>query len=144
MRRAAALLLALSLGLGLAACQRAPGELRIVDGWIREPASAEGPLAGYLKLDNGTAAALHCDGASSADFGAIEIHRTAVQDGMSRMLRDQVVEVPAGGQASLEPGSYHLMLFRPQRPLRAGDHATITLHCGPQRPAAEFTVRASS
>ncbi|AXQ29486.1 copper chaperone PCu(A)C [Solimonas sp. K1W22B-7] len=125
----------------LAACQRAPGELRIADGWIRE-APADGPMAGYLRLDNGLAEAVRCDGAASPDFGAIEIHRSAVEDGMSRMLRDQVVEAPAGGHALLQPGGYHLMLFRAQRPLRAGDRATITLHCGAHQPRAEFTVRA--
>jgi copper(I)-binding protein len=136
--------LALLLAVLLGGCQRAPGELRIADAWIRASAVADGPMAGYLRLDNGLAEAVRCDGASSADFGAIEIHRSALENGMSRMLRDQVVEAPAGGEALLQPGSYHLMLFRPQRPLKAGDRATITLHCGAHRPGAEFTVRAPS
>ena len=136
--------LALLLAACLGGCQRAPGELRLSDAWIRGAAAADGPMAGYLRLDNGLAESVRCDGASSPDFGAIEIHRSAVEDGMSRMLRDQVVETPAGGQALLQPGDFHLMLFRPQRPLKAGDRATITLHCGAHRPAAEFTVRAPS
>lgn len=134
-------LLALLPLLALAACRQPPGELRLGDAWIRE-APSEGPMAGYVRIDNGLPEALRCDGATSPDFGAIEIHRSALENGMSRMLRDQVVEVPARGRALLQPGDYHLMLFRPQRALKAGDHATITLLCGTRHASAEFTIRA--
>ena len=134
-------LLALLPLLALAACRQPPGEFRLGDAWIRE-APAEGPMAGYVRIDNGLPEALRCDGATSPDFGAIEIHRSALENGMSRMLRDQVVEVPARGQALLQPGDYHLMLFRPQRALKAGDRATITLLCGTRHASAEFTIRA--
>jgi len=124
----------------LAACSRPAGSLQAEDAWIRE-APPGGPMAGYVTLKNGTAEVLRCEGARSADFGAIEIHRTQVEGGMSHMLRDQVVEVPAGGSARLEPGSYHLMLFRPQRELPAGSRSSITLVCGAHSVAAEFTVK---
>lgn len=136
-----AALLALLPLLALAACRQAPGELLLSDAWIRE-APADGPMAGYLRIDNGLPEALRCDKASSPDFGAVEIHRSALENGMSRMLRDQVIEVPARSQALLQPGDYHLMLFRPQRALKAGDSATITLLCGSRHASAEFTVRA--
>lgn len=135
------LLPALLAVLAFAACSKPAGTLQATDAWIRE-APPGLPMAGYATLNNGTSAALRCDSAGSADFGAIEIHRTVIEDGMSRMMRAQVVELPAGGSAKLEPGSYHLMLFRPQRPLRAGDHSTITFHCGSLNVSAEFTVRA--
>ena len=99
-------------------------------------------MAGYLRIDNGLPEDLRCDKASSPDFGAVEIHRSALENGMARMLRDQVIEIPARGQALLQPGDYHLMLFRPQRPLKAGDSASITLLCGSRHASAEFTVRA--
>lgn len=128
------------VGCLLAACSRPAGSLQAEDAWIRE-APPGAPMAGYVVLQNGTPETLHCDGARSADFGAIEIHRTQVEDGMSRMRRDQVVEVPAGGSARLEPGSYHLMLFRPQRELPAGSRSRITLVCGAHSVTAEFTIK---
>lgn len=135
MKRAALLPLLL-----LAACRPAPATLEAHEGWLRA-GPAEGPLAGYVRLHNGTRADLRCDGAESADFGAIEIHRSMVHDGMSHMMRDQVVEIPAGGRAELAPGGLHLMLFRPQRALQAGDRSRITLRCGEQRVTADFVVR---
>lgn len=134
MARAALLLLM------LAACGRGPGALEARDAWLRA-APAEAPMAGYVRLRNGTRTDLRCDAAESADFGAIEIHRSSVHEGMSHMLRDQVVEIPAGGGAELAPGGLHLMLFRPQRTLQPGDRSRITLLCGPERVTAEFVVR---
>lgn len=113
------------------------------DPWIREAPPGAQAMAGYVLLRNRTDTALRCDAATSPDFGAIEIHRSVVENGQSRMLRSQVVEVPDGGTAALAPGGYHLMLFRPQRPLPAGEHADIALHCGEQRLALRFTVRAA-
>ncbi len=114
------------------------------DAWIREAPPGATATAGYVQLRNNTATPIQCDGASGADFGAIELHRSVIEDGASRMLRNQVLEVPAQGSAELAPGGYHLMLFRPQRPLAAGDHSTLTLHCGDQRPEIDFTLRPAS
>ena len=132
---------ALAAGLLLVACTKPAGLLQAEDAWIRE-APPGSPMAGYVTLKNGTASALRCDSATSADFGAIEIHRTRVENGMSRMLREQLLDVPGGGSAKLEPGSYHLMLFRPQRALPAGSRSRITLFCGAHSVAAEFTIKA--
>lgn len=111
--------------------------------WIREAPPGAPVMAGYLRLHNHSDQPVRCSRASGADFGAIEIHRTLVEDGKSRMLRDQTVEVPAGGSAELAPGGYHLMLFRPQRPLAAGDTARVALHCDGRDLAVDFTVRSA-
>lgn len=111
------------------------------DAWIREAPPGAAVMAGYVVLRNAGAQPIRCSAASGADFGAIEIHRTVVEDGRSRMLRGQVVEVPPGGSVQLAPGSYHLMLFRPQRPLAAGDTSRLRLDCGEQHIETVFTIR---
>lgn len=113
------------------------------DGWIRAAPPGAGVMAGYVRLSNRSDRPIRCDGASGADFGAIEIHRTMIEDGQSRMLRDQIVEIPARGSAALAPGGYHLMLFRPQRPLAAGDRSSLSLICGDIRLTTEFTARSA-
>ncbi|MEQ1438180.1 copper chaperone PCu(A)C [Fontimonas sp. SYSU GA230001] len=113
------------------------------DAWIRAAPPGARVMAGYVQLVNRGDVPLRCDAASGADFGAIEIHRTLIEEGQSRMLRDQVVEIPAHGRAALAPGGYHLMLFRPQRPLSPGDRSLLTLECGEIRTTIEFTVRAA-
>lgn len=134
---------ALALACLLAAsCKPSHGpEVVLDEAWVR--AAPQGaPMAGYFRIHNGTAAVLSCDRASSPDFGAIEIHRSLIEDGMSRMLRDQVLEVAPGAEGRAEPGGLHLMLFRPQRPLVPGDQSRITLQCGDQHVSADFRVRA--
>jgi copper(I)-binding protein len=125
--------------LALAAC--GDGQLVAADAWIREAPPGAAAMAGYATLRNGTREALRCDAASGPDFGAVELHRTVVENGMSRMERGQVVELAAGGEARLEPGGLHLMLFRPQRELRAGTRTRLTLQCGSRSVSAEFEVR---
>lgn len=135
------LLPVLLAGAALSSCTQPTAPLTAHDAWIRAAPPGASAMAGYVEIENHGEAPVRCTGASGADFGAIEIHRTLIENGQSRMLRDQVVDVPEHGRAALAPGGYHLMLFRPQRPLSAGDRSTLTLHCGAVDLTTEFTVR---
>ncbi len=127
--RASALCMAGVLML-LAGCGSSSGTATIEDAWIPAAPPGAGVMAGYLLLRNGSSQALRCDRASGADFGAAEIHRSVIESGQSRMLRDQVIEVAAGESAQLAPGGLHLMLFRPARAFEVGDQTVLNLHCG--------------
>ncbi len=59
--------------------------------------------------------------------GVVEIHRSAIEDGVMRMRQVEGIEVPAGGEARLEPGGYHLMLIGVNRELREGDRFEVVL-----------------
>lgn len=134
------LLVLLAVALLSSACGARAGEARIENPWIPEAPPGAGAMAGYFTLRNDSDRPLRCDGAAGADFGAIEIHRSVVEDGQSRMLRNQVVDVPPGGQVAFERGGLHLMLFRPQRPLRDGDSTELQLRCGEVTVTARFPV----
>lgn len=127
----------------LAGCKPAANEpiLSAQDAWIRAAPPGANVMAGYATLRNRGEQLIRCDGVSGADFGAAEIHRTVLENGDSRMLRDQILEVPAGKEAALAPGSFHLMLFRPQRVFTVGDTTTLVLRCGSQQLSAEFQIR---
>lgn len=99
------------------------------------------PMAGYVSLHNAGTQALTIDGARSPDFGAVELHRTVYQDGNARMLRDQKLPIAPGADGAFARGSYHLMLFRPQKPLKAGDTVTIDLKCGNAATPVQFSVK---
>lgn len=137
------LIVTLTLGvtLGLTACQRGDGQITTLNARIPAAPPGAGVMAGYLDLRNGTQQALRCDAVSGPDFGAAEIHRTVVEDGQSRMLREQIVEAVPGATVSLAPGGLHLMLFRPQRELRAGDQTVLTLRCGDTAVSATFQIQ---
>ncbi len=126
--RLAGLLIALTLLSSTSAPSRAAGALQVSDPWIREAPPAASVLAGYLELANSGDAPVVIEAVSSPDFGAAEIHRSWIEDGMARMQPVPELSVPPGGSVRLMPGGYHLMLFRPVRPLAAGDTATVLLH----------------
>lgn len=58
---------------------------------------------------------------------AVELHRSAIEDGVMRMRQVEAIEVPARGEVSLAPGGYHLMLIGVKRALQDGDRFPVTL-----------------
>jgi periplasmic copper chaperone A len=131
--------LALVLLLAAAEALACPG-LEVREAWIREAPQGAMMTAGYARLANTTGAVLVLDGASSPLFDSVEIHRSAVVDGMAKMLQEPLSLAP-GATAALAPGSWHLMLFEPARGLQAGEKVPVWLQCGTQRSEHAFTVR---
>lgn len=66
-----------------------------------------------------------------------EIHETVIEGGMLRMQPVAGgVAVPAGGEAQLKPGGYHVMLSGLKSAIRRGDSVAVTLtfeHAGAVR-----------
>ena len=84
-------------------------------------------IAGGESSDRLTAAAVDESVAMKA-----EIHETTMavgDDGQEMMAMQQVssIDVPAGGDAVLEPGGYHIMLMQLAEPLVDGNEFTVTL-----------------
>lgn len=105
----------------------ADAALTVHDAWIR-PAPPNAPvLAGYMTLDNRSAAARVLVGASSRAFGKVTIHRTEQAQGMSKMTHLAGVEIAAHEKMVFGPGGYHLMLEQPKRALNAGDSVPVVL-----------------
>jgi periplasmic copper chaperone A len=102
--------------------------IQIRDAWIREAPPGSTVLAGYLTLVNQGKADVTITGVSSPDFGAAEIHLSRMENGLAQMVPVEELVIPAGKTVTLQPGSYHLMLFRPARDLHEGDSVTLRLH----------------
>ena len=144
MRAFRALLLTTLSALVLVACNADRPPVGIEGAWIRQAPPGATAWVAYAKLHNNSGQDLNCDRISASDFGAAEIHRTLVEDGVSRMLRDQVLPLPSGGTAAFAPGIYHIMLFRPQRDLKPGDRSRLTVVCGDTRLDADFEIRSAA
>lgn len=94
--------------------------------WIRLGPPDAMMLAGYLRIDNPSNQPMRLRSIQSDAFGAIELHRTEVVDGVSRMREVPSLSIAPGGSVVLEPGGMHLMLMQPQRALREGDNVAIS------------------
>lgn len=122
------------IALGLAACGAPQPPLVASDVEITRPVPGRHMSAGFLVLSNNTNDAIHITGVSSPQFGAVEIHETTVEDGISRMRELDELVVPAGGSVTLERGGKHLMLMRAQDlqdsvtlQLMSGDSPVLTI-----------------
>lgn len=81
--------------------------------WVRQVPPAARMTAGYLRVSNPGPEPLVIVGAESPMFGSIEVHGTAMEDGVARMRHHDTVTVAPGETVSFEPGGLHLMLMQP-------------------------------
>lgn len=102
------------------------GELAITNLWIREAPPGTDVLAGYLTISNHSPRAATLTTISSEAFGKIELHKTEVRQGISRMIRQDRITIAAGSAFELQPGAVHLMLKAPRQRLQAGERIKIT------------------
>jgi copper(I)-binding protein len=93
--------------------------------WIAEAPPGSQVMAAYMDIKNTGNEVLRVKPLQSNDFKKIEFHRTFYEDGMARMQHLPELAIPAHSTLSLEPGSYHMMLFNPERKLKAGDQSTL-------------------
>ena len=103
----------------------AVGDLVVENPWARESVTRTG--AAYLTVRNGGAADDRLIGVASEVADRAELHGSEMQDGVMRMRPVEAVEVPAHGQAALEPGGLHVMLIGLKAPLEEGGSFALTL-----------------
>jgi copper(I)-binding protein len=83
--------------------------------------------AAYMTVINRSTNDQHIVGASSPGYERIELHRSAVKDGMSSMQTLDEVTVPANGRVEFAPAGLHFMLVGPTRPQAVDDQVQIVL-----------------
>jgi periplasmic copper chaperone A len=65
--------------------------------------------------------------ATSDAAAEVQIHQTSMSGGVMSMAEVFGIEIPAGGQAELKPGGYHIMLIGLKEELKAGETVTLQL-----------------
>lgn len=110
---------------GCSAGESAAPEISVSEALIRTPPQGRDITAGYAILTN-AGGADRLIGAFTEAADRIEIHQNSMADGVMRMRRVEAVDIPAGGEARLEQGGYHLMIFGLEA-VEAGDAVSVTL-----------------
>lgn len=123
-----------------AVVQDCPG-LRVSDAWVREAPPAAEVQAAYMTLANDTDTDIILTSVAAPQFANAEFHRMWFEGDRMRMESQDTLVVPAKGQFVLEPGGYHLMLFKPDQRMRAGDTVHIRLQCGAGKSFVDAPVR---
>ena len=121
------------------------GTLTIQAPWTR-PAMAGMNGVGFMTIANAGARPVRLIAAESPVAGKVEIHRSAMANGVMTMRRqDEGVEIPAGGAVSFAPGGYHLMLMGLKTPLTQGQKTPVTLvFDNGRRASVELTAQTTA
>jgi len=116
--------------------------VEVNDAWIREAPPAASMMGGFMVIENPSAKELVLVGASSKTFKHIMLHRTVEEDGVSKMIHQMKILIPAHGKLVFKPGSYHIMMPVPDKRLVAGDKVMIRLEFkSGESKDVEFVVR---
>ncbi len=109
------------------ATERKPGAIEVSEPWVRYTLPERPLTAGYLTLSNRAAVDAVLVSVGSPDFGDVSLHESYVEQGMSRMREIVELKIPAGGDAVLTPGGYHLMLADPTHKLELDTKVVLEL-----------------
>jgi len=134
MNRRHVVLLALPLA-AIAAVAAAAG-LKVESAWARATPPGASVAAVYLRIDNTGGPADRLLKLKSPIAASAEVHRTSVEDGMTRMRQVTVPHIGAGERVAFEPGGLHVMLMGLRRPLVARELFELELQfevAGPKR-----------
>ena len=118
--------LLLVLAVSLPATLAAETAIVIHDAWINQAPPGTDVTAGYCMIHNTGTTEVKLIQVTSPDFGRVEMHRSIVSDGIARMVAQDSITIPGNGGLTLKPGDYHLMLFKPNKLLVAGDTVTLS------------------
>ncbi|MDH5691681.1 MAG: copper chaperone PCu(A)C [Gammaproteobacteria bacterium] len=103
----------------------AENDVQLENMWIRSGPPNAKVLAGYGEIRNSGSVAVTIASISSSDFEKIELHESMIHNGMVMMHEVEDKTIKAGSSITLESNSYHLMLKKPGKKLKAGDKVNL-------------------
>lgn len=102
-------------------------DLEIDGAWVRATPPNRDVTAAYLVIRNRSDQPRELRSVETPAAAYTELHTMRQVDEMMEMEKIERLVVPAQGEAALEPGGDHIMLFSVKRPLAAGDSVSLTL-----------------
>lgn len=105
------------------------GDLMIDHPWSRATPEGARVAAGYVVIRNAGSSPDRLLAATGEIAGTTEIHEMAVDANGVMTMRPVTagIEIPAGGEVKLEPGSYHIMFMDLNRGAKEGEKFKGTL-----------------
>jgi len=113
----------------LSACEPVPPSslMSMENGWVRAMPPGLGMTAAYGLITNHDSDTITVSSFASDSFESVSLHRTRIENGVSRMEQLPGLTLAGGASSLLEPGGLHLMLMKPSRNTLPGDKVGLTL-----------------
>lgn len=83
-------------------------------------------MGGFATIRNTSDQPVNITAISSPAFKSVEMHLSSHENGMMRMIPQKQLTIGPKSTLELKHGSYHLMLFNPVKPLKAGEIVDFT------------------
>ncbi len=83
--------------------------------------------AAFMTLANASARPIALVNARSSAAEVVELHTHIMEGGMMRMRQVEKIEIPASGEARLQPGGDHVMFIGLVEDLEPGAEVSVTL-----------------
>ncbi len=104
------------------------GALELHHPWARATAPSAPVAGGFMVIKNTGTEADRLVGGSATVSESVQIHEMEVVDGVMKMKEVAGgLEIPAGGEVVLKPGSYHVMFMGLKQQLKEGETFAGTL-----------------
>lgn len=114
----------------------------IQDPWVRSAPSNAPALGAFMKIHNNSNQNVKLISAYAEGYKDVQLHRTIDDGGMMRMVEQEFIPVTAKGKVHLKPGSWHVMLIKPEKVPAKGEVVLITLKFdNGSSQAVKFKVR---
>jgi len=107
--------------------QTAAERITVQDPWVRLNAPGAPATGAFMVLRNAASTEIRLVKAESPAAKVTELHDHINEGGVFKMRAIPAVAIKAGGEATLKPGSLHVMLIDLKSPLKEGDTVQITL-----------------
>lgn len=104
-----------------------PAAISVSDPYVRLVPPNAPATGAFMVLKNDSDTARRLLSASSPAAKTVELHNHIDDKGVMRMRKVDAIDLPARGEATLKPGSYHVMLIDLTAPLKEGDRLPLTL-----------------
>ena len=94
---------------------------------VYAPRAGSRVTAGFTNIINKSADAVTITSISSPQFNIVEIHETAIINGVARMVKIETLTIPEHQSVALKPGGKHLMLIDPKKFITEGEEINLII-----------------
>ncbi|WP_373020310.1 copper chaperone PCu(A)C [Thiomicrorhabdus sp.] len=102
-------------------------QIEISNAYAREVPPGAPASASFMTLTNNSDQDIKLVEAQSGAAEVVELHTHSNDNGVMRMRKIENINIPAHGQAVLQPGGLHIMLIEPVEPLQQGQTVKLKL-----------------
>ncbi len=95
--------------------------------YVRAVPPGQSTTAAFMVLKNADSKVHSVVKATNPASKVTELHTHTMEGGMMKMRPIKQIDIPAKGEAKLEPGGLHVMLIDLKKPLKEGETVPVTL-----------------